>query len=96
MADFVAKEKEELAGEFCRGCGYCEPCPAGISIHDCNRMSLMIRRAPLEAWTTEHWQKEMMKVEDCTGCRQCVSRCPYDLDVPNTLKKNLEDYKTFL
>ena len=72
------------------------PCPVEISIHDCNRMSLMIRRAPTEAWTTEHWQEEMMKVENCIGCRQCVIRCPYELDIPNTLKKNLEDYKTFL
>ena len=96
MLAYIAKEKAELAGDFCRGCGYCEPCPMEISIHDCNRMSLMIRRAPEDAWTTEHWQSEMMKIETCIECRQCVSRCPYGLDIPNTLKKNLEDYKTFL
>ena len=27
---FVEKEKQELAGDFCRGCGYCMPCPEGI------------------------------------------------------------------
>ena len=24
------KDKDQRAGEFCRGCGYCMPCPAGI------------------------------------------------------------------
>ena len=25
--NFIAKERTELVGEFCRGCGYCMPCP---------------------------------------------------------------------
>ena len=37
---FIEKEKAELNGEFCRGCGYCMPCPAGILINNCARMSL--------------------------------------------------------
>ena len=96
MKAFIEEEKKELSGDFCRGCGYCMPCPMEIVINQCNRMSLMIRRAPEEAWTNEHWQKEMAKIDTCLECRQCVSRCPYDLDIPNTLKKNYEDYKTFL
>lgn len=93
---YIEKEKKELAGNFCRSCGYCMPCPMDIQIHQCNRMSLMLRRAPAEAWLTEKWQKEMMNIENCIECRQCVEKCPYDLDIPNTLKQNLEDYKKIL
>ena len=96
MKAFIEKEKEELAGNFCRGCGYCQPCPMEIDIKNCNRMSLMIRRAPTEAWTTDFWQKEMMKIEDCIECHQCIAKCPYGIDIPNTLKENLADYKTFI
>ena len=28
----IEKEKKELAGDFCRACGYCLPCPAEIPI----------------------------------------------------------------
>lgn len=93
---FIEAEREELAGDFCRSCGYCMPCPVGIQIFQCNRMSLLLRRMPTEVWLTDQWQDEMNKIEDCIECRQCVEKCPYDLDIPNTLKKNLEDYRTFL
>ena len=96
MEEFIKKEREELAGEFCRGCGYCMPCPAGIEINNCARMSLMLRRAPTEAWLTPEIQAKMKKIEDCIECGKCKSKCPYGLDTPNLLKKNYEDYKTFL
>jgi len=90
---FIEKEKKELDGEFCRGCGYCMPCPMGITINQCARMSLMIRRAPTGGWLSEHWQAEMKKIETCLNCGKCKSKCPYELDTPNLLKKNYEDYK---
>lgn len=92
----IQKDRETLAGEFCRGCGYCMPCPAGISIGDCARMSLMIRRAPAQLWLTEHWQQEMQKIEGCLHCGQCKKKCPYGLDTPTLLEKNYTDYKTFI
>ena len=45
----INKDRQELIGSFCRGCGYCMPCPVGIEINSCARMSLMIRRAPQAA-----------------------------------------------
>ncbi len=96
ITEFIEKERAELVGEFCRGCGYCMPCPAGIEINNCARMSLMLRRAPAAAWLTEEWQQKMKKIEGCLNCGQCRSRCPYGLDTPELLRKNYQDYKTFI
>ncbi|MCC8047096.1 MAG: aldo/keto reductase [Clostridiales bacterium] len=92
----IEKDRQELMGDFCRGCGYCMPCPAGIEINNCARMSLMIRRAPSDAQLTPEMQVKMMKIEECLHCNQCKSKCPYHLDTPALLAKNLKDYKEIL
>ena len=92
----IEHDRQELAGEFCRGCGYCMPCPMGIEINQCARMSLMLRRSPSANWHSPHWQEEMKKIETCINCGKCKAHCPYDLNTPELLKKNYEDYKTFL
>lgn len=92
----IEHDRQELAGEFCRGCGYCMPCPMGIEINQCARMSLMLRRAPSANWLSQHWQEEMKKIETCINCGKCKAHCPYELNTPELLKKNYEDYKTFL
>lgn len=93
---FVEAERAELVGEFCRGCGYCMPCPAGIEINNCARMSLLLRRSPAAGHLTPEGQAKMKKIEDCINCGKCKAACPYGLDTPNLLKKNYEDYLTFL
>ena len=96
IEELIAKDKEQLSGDFCRGCGYCMPCPVGIEINNCARMSLMLRRAPSDNWLTPEWQEKMAKIEDCLHCNQCKSKCPYGLDTPTLLQQNLEDYKNIL
>ena len=96
LTAYIEKEQKELTGEFCRGCGYCMPCPAGIMINQCARMSLMLRRAPSQAWLTPQMQAEMKKIEACLHCNQCMKKCPYELNTPELLKKNYEDYKKVL
>ena len=96
ISAYIEKEKLELTGDFCRGCGYCMPCPAGIMINQCARMSLMLRRAPSAGWLTPQMQEEMKKIENCLECGQCIKKCPYELNTPELLKKNYEDYKKVL
>ena len=92
----IEHDRKELLGEFCRGCGYCMPCPAEIEINTCARMSLLIRRSPSAGHLTEASQNMMMKIKDCLHCGQCSSKCPYGLDTPALLERNLKDYEEIL
>ena len=96
IASFITKEQTELSGDFCRGCGYCMPCPAGIQINNCARMSLMLRRAPSAHWLSPEIQEQMQKIESCLNCGKCISKCPYELNTPKLLQKNYADYKKIL
>ena len=96
IQEIIKKDRDELLGDFCRGCGYCSPCTVGITINQCARMSQMIRRAPSQNWLTPYWQEEMLKIEKCMNCGACLKRCPYELNIPQLLQKNLADYKSIL
>ncbi|MEZ3504555.1 MAG: aldo/keto reductase [Lachnospiraceae bacterium] len=96
LSAVIERDRRELSGEFCRGCGYCMPCPAGIEINNCARMSLLLRRSPAAPYLTPQWQEKMKKIEDCRHCESCKKKCPYGLDTPELLKRNYEDYKEIL
>lgn len=96
LAAVIEKDRSELLGDFCRGCGYCMPCAAGIEINNCARMSLLLRRAPSAGYLTPEWQEKMKKIEECKHCGACKKKCPYGLDTPELLKRNYEDYKEIL
>ncbi|MBR7021372.1 MAG: aldo/keto reductase [Lachnospiraceae bacterium] len=96
LREFIENDRKELLGEFCRGCGYCSPCTVGIVINQCARMSQMIRRAPSQAWLSDYWKAEMARIDECVDCGLCKTRCPYELDIPNLLRKNLADYNDIL
>ncbi len=96
LSEVIRHDREELLGDFCRGCGYCMPCPAGIEINTCARMSLLLRRSPSAGHLSPEGQEKMRKIEDCLHCGQCKRKCPYGLDTPALLQKNLEDYKKVL
>lgn len=92
----IARDKEELGLDFCRACGYCMPCPVGIEINTCARMSQLIRRSPSELQLTPEVQAKMKKVEECRHCGACKKKCPFGLDTPALLEKNYADYKEIL
>ena len=96
IAKFIEEDRQALMGDFCRGCGYCAPCTVGIKINNCARMSQLIGRAPSADYLSEEWQANMMQIEQCVDCGLCKTRCPYGLDIPTLLRKNLADYKDIL
>ena len=96
MTATIARDRAEMAGDFCRGCGYCMPCPVGIEINNCARMAQLIRRSPSAGWLTPAAQEKMMRIELCLECGSCAAKCPYGLDTPALLRRNLADYKNIL
>ncbi len=92
----IESDRKQLYGSFCRGCGYCMPCPAGIEINNCARMSLLLRRSPSAGHLSEAGQAKMMKIKDCLHCNACMSKCPYGLNTPELLQRNLKDYEEVL
>ena len=97
LQEKIAKYKSELGGDFCRGCGYClSNCPVGIQINNCARMSQLLRRAVWQSFVTDEWRQNMKMIDECIECRACTEKCPYSLDIPKLLKKNLADYNEFL
>lgn len=95
MHTLIDADRKELAGQFCRGCGYCMPCPSGIEICWVARMSLLLRRAPSQNFNNSYWQEKMRTIKNCTDCNLCKTKCPYSLDIPKLLKENLTDYEAF-
>ena len=92
----IEQDRKQLCGSFCRGCGYCMPCPVGIEINNCARMSLLLRRSPSDSHLSQEGQAKMMKIKECLHCGKCASKCPYGLDTPTLLEQNLKDYEEIL
>jgi len=95
LREQIERDRKELAGSFCRGCGYCLPCPAEIPIPTAARMSLLLRRTNPKLFTTEEWQTQMARIENCTVCGHCKAHCPYGLDTPILLRGELDGYKKY-
>ncbi|MDR0764693.1 MAG: aldo/keto reductase [Synergistaceae bacterium] len=91
----IARDREDLSGNYCRGCAYCLPCPANIELNWVTRMTQVLRRLKTEDFLTPEWRAKMALVDDCVHCGACGSRCPYELDTPTLIAEAWRDYKNF-
>ena len=96
VKSIIEKDRKELSGDFCRGCGYCMPCPMGIQISECARMIQMIRRSPSQGQLGAEAQAMMANIHNCVKCGKCMDKCPYSLPIHTLLEKNLEDYEAII
>lgn len=95
MRAMVEEEREALGKNFCRGCGYCLPCPAAIDIPMLARMRLFLTRGPWEREITPESRKKYAAAENCIHCGDCASRCPYELDPAALVTEHYAFYKQF-
>jgi predicted aldo/keto reductase-like oxidoreductase len=88
----IERDRAELAGDFCRGCGYCLPCSVDIPINMAARITFLMRRSPSARFLRPEFREQMERINDCIECGLCKERCPYELDVPALLKRQLAGY----
>jgi predicted aldo/keto reductase-like oxidoreductase len=79
--------RKELGAEWCHRCDYCQPCPQGIKISSVLIVKSFMKRMPLER-AYQFLNEAVTHAADCTECRDCMTRCPYGLEIPELLKKN--------
>jgi predicted aldo/keto reductase-like oxidoreductase len=87
----IQQIRQQFDRQFCRRCDYCQPCSQGINIQLMMGIKSVIKRFGNPDDIA--WVKGMAeKARDCTECGDCLPRCPYQLPIPELIKKNLEWY----
>lgn len=78
---------EALGRSFCRGCGYCQPCPQGIRIPIILRQLAYAKQYGLLEWARGRYRMVEVKADACVECGSCMEKCPYGLNVPEMLRE---------
>lgn len=81
----IDKIKAKLSGDFCRRCGYCAPCTAGIDIPSLFILEGYLNRYDLAEWAKARYEGTAIKADACIGCKKCEERCPYSLPIVKKL-----------
>jgi hypothetical protein len=89
----AGRRYREIMKVGCTGCGYCQPCPKGVGIAGCFDLYNQFHM-----FGNVHGAKFMYVVQLggltssprgyaslCEQCRDCVERCPQNLDIPALL-----------
>ncbi len=79
--------KEELGTRFCRACNYCQPCPQDIKIFQILWTPVYLAQMGLESILTQERVDTVRQAANCTECRECEERCPFDLEIVEGLKQ---------
>jgi len=83
----IDRMKSELDQRTCRRCRYCEPCPQGVQISSLLHGRSIVRRMGAARWKEWGAREIIASAELCTECGECVTKCPYDLPIPELLRE---------
>lgn len=84
--DEVEAIRAALSDNFCRRCGYCAPCTAGIDIPGLFILHGYLARYNLADWARARYAASGVKADACVACGACESRCPYDLPIAEKMR----------
>ena len=95
--EFTAEEtqdleriRDRLGTRFCRRCGYCQPCPQGISSPTVLNIRSFYKRFSEERFFSGHPADAVEVARDCAECGQCEEQCPYELPIREMLVESVE------
>ena len=84
--------RKELGTQFCRRCGYCAPCTAGIVIPNMFVFEGYLARYGLADWAKGRYYAQAKTASDCIECGICENRCPYQLPIRQMLKRTAKAF----
>ena len=98
----VSKKYREVMKVGCTGCGYCQPCPSGVNIPGCfsvfNAFHTFGQKdsAPFQyvLLTGGIISGQPGYASLCSHCRDCVEKCPQDLEIPELLEQVAAEFES--
>ncbi len=78
--------RRDLGANFCRRCGYCAPCTAGIGIPAALIAEGYHLRYNLQSYARARYEASGAPASSCVDCGLCEERCPYNLPIRQMLK----------
>lgn len=87
----------KLDGKFCTTCGYCMPCPNGVNIPHMmlNWNYWRLYDLDLASWDI-YARRELLESSgggNCTGCGECLRKCPNALPIVDRLRELKEVFR---
>lgn len=83
----ISAPKHSYLGK-CTYCGHCAPCPLEINIAMVNKLyDLAVIHDEVPSGIKEHYNNLSSHASDCFGCKKCESRCPFEVNIIEVMKK---------
>jgi predicted aldo/keto reductase-like oxidoreductase len=90
----IERIRDQVGTRFCRRCGYCQPCPQGVSITTMMTLPSFWKRFPAERFHGGRFAAVVASVDNCIECRECEAKCPYHLPIVEMLAENVAFYES--
>ena len=89
----IKQIKAQIGDQFCRRCGYCQPCPQGVAITTLMLIESLNNRLPRESMLAGWVADGVATLENCDECGECEPKCPYQLPIRERIRAGHDAFK---